>query len=230
MGRCVQIACLALFLSAGCATTNPEMEQRMDQWEGEMREELEALKRAVEASYDRERALSERLYQSEEDNAVLQQKVEMLRAKFNGMRQEMAVGAAHESPSVFRSAEFDIVDTYQTAREQYGEHRYSEALDLFAEVVQTAPDNQWADNAQYWMGECYYGMGKYQQALTEFTKVFAFRKTEKADDAQLKIARCYQALGQKEKALAAFQKVLDDFPKSEYAPVVRREMKYLSGP
>ena len=87
--------------------------------------------------------------------------------------------------------------------------------------------SEWADNAQYWTGECYYGLGKYRQALTAFTKVFAYRKTEKADDAQLKIARCYLGLDEKSKALSSFQKLLDEYPESEYLSKAQKEMQYL---
>ena len=92
-----------------------------------------------------------------------------------------------------------------------------------------APYGSWADNAQYWKGECYYGMGKFDQGLTEFTKVFAYRKTEKADDAQLKIARCYLALGEKTSALRAFQQLVDEYPKSEYVGKAKKEISYLHG-
>ena len=199
----------------------------MDSWEMETGEEIEALKRAVEASYDRERALAERLHQAEEGNAVLRQEMQLLRQEMKAERVQMAEDSGGEQ--AFRSAAFSVIDDYQMALEEYNDRRYGGALDTFAQIVQSVPDNKLADNAQYWMGECYYGMAKYQQALTEFTKVFAYRKTEKDDDAQLKIARCYQALGERDKALAAFQKVLDDFPKSEYVPAAKREMKYLRG-
>lgn len=91
------------------------------------------------------------------------------------------------------------------------------------------PYGSWADNAQYWKAECYYGLGKYAQARTEFTKVFAYRKTEKADDAQFKIARCNLALGDKTGALRVFQQLIDEYPKSEYADTAKKEISYLSG-
>ena len=72
-------------------------------------------------------------------------------------------------------------------------------------------------------------MGKFRQALSEFTKVFAFSKTEKADDAQLKIGRCYLALGERDQAIQAFRKLLEEFADSEYAATARKELKYLGG-
>ena len=133
---------------------------------------------------------------------------------------------ASDAPS-FESQQFDAPSQYRAAREQYNNRQYERALGLFAELVRKAPGGNLSDNGQYWMGECYYGLGKFRQALTEFTKVFAYPNTEKDDDAQLKIARCYLALGEQESALIAFQKLIDEYAESEYVDVARKEMTYL---
>ena len=135
-------------------------------------------------------------------------------------------GTASESLS-FESQRFDAPGKYRAAREQYNNRQYERALELFTELVRKAPRSNLADNSQYWMGECYYGLGKFRQALTEFTKVFAYPNTEKSDDAQLKIARCYLALGEQKSTLIAFQKLLDEYADSEYVDVARKEMTYL---
>ncbi len=73
-------------------------------------------------------------------------------------------------------------------------------------------------------------MGRFRQALIEFTKVFSYSKTEKADDAQIQTARSHHALGDRDAALAAFQKLLDQHPSSEYVEDARKEINYLGGP
>ena len=225
---------LALGL-AGCAATNQDVVDRMDQQEVETREEVEALKRAVEASYDRERAMAERLRQAEESDVQLRQQVVSLQQELGGLQskldavrreaREVNVGEVE----VFRTDRFNAPKTYRAAKANYDNHGYDKALGQFTEILTTAPYSDLADNAQYWIGECYYGLGKFHQALTEFTKVFAYSKTEKDDDSQLKIGRCYMDLGEKDKALLAFQKVLDDYPESEYVGDAQRLMKMLRG-
>ena len=88
-----------------------------------------------------------------------------------------------------------ISATYRTALDDYRERRYKAALERFGDVLSAAPSGNLADNSQYWMGECYYGLDEYRAALAEFTKVFAYSETEKDDDAQVMIARC-QICGQ----------------------------------
>ena len=221
---------------AGCITTKPNMAELPTQEESEISEGMENLRRAVEASYDRERAMAERLRALEEGRARLLEEMEMLREEFVLMRRQTDGGdseiwepAPLNAPVLHRQP-FDVLQIYQTAMNSYRNRRFDEALGQYGQILDMAPDSEWADNAQYWIGECYYGLGKYELSLTEFTKVFTYAKTTKADHAQLKIARCHMNLGQREKALMAFQKLLDEYPESDKLDVALKEMEYLGGP
>ncbi len=223
---------LVLVLGLGGCATSAQVDQRIEEWETAQREEVDALKRAVEASYDRERSLSDRLRQAEEDNSELRQELNTLKSQSSNLRTQFdSLQADVPAPAEVRvrSGKSEVLSIYQGALDQYRNRRYAQALAEFDRLLQKAPFSEWSDNAQYWKGECYYGTSKYRQALTEFAKVFAFRKTEKADDAQLKIARCHLALGERDRALEAFRKLLDEYPDSEYVPTARKEMKYLGG-
>ncbi len=228
-GAVYAIALIPLGLTA-CATSG-QVDPRMETWQGEQREEVEALKRAVEASYDRERAMAERLLKIEEANAKMRRELSALHEQSTVQRDQL--DSLHTSS--FRpsggggSQRGTSLPLYRQALAAYRDRKYSAAVSLFDRVLTAAPYGEWADNSQYWKGECYYGLGKYNQALAEFTKVFAFSKTEKADDAQLKIGRCYLALGAREKAIAAFRKLLDEYAESEYTAIARKELKYLGG-
>jgi TolA-binding protein len=79
-----------------------------------------------------------------------------------------------------------------------------------------------ADNCQYWIGECYYGLRQYQKAIIEFQKVFAYSATDKHDDAQLMIGLSYFRLGQRDQAQSEFQTFLNNFADSEYSSIARR--------
>ena len=102
-------------------------------------------------------------------------------------------------------------------------------LAAFADIVERAPTHSLADNAQYWIGESYYGLGRYRQALAAFTRVHAFDPTEKEDDAQLMIARSYLALGEKDQAVTAFRRLMSEYADSEYVTAARKELRYLEG-
>ncbi len=214
------------------ACAGGELNERMDQWEEEAQSDREAVRRALDASFDRESALSERLRQVEQDRDQLRADLATVKAELSALGTDLDTlqqPASDPAPPRKRTVRDDVLAKYRMGLDTYRNRHYSKALNHFDRVLSMTPYGSWADNAQYWKGECYYGMGKFGQGLTEFTKVFAYRKTEKADDAQLKIARCYLALGDKTSALRAFQQLVDEYPKSEYVGTAKKEISYLRG-
>jgi len=212
----------------GCASSAPQVQ---GDTASAVSEELEALKQAAESSYDRERAMAERLQLAEASKRGLEAQLGQLQERLvqlEGRLDTLKSDSVQVPPiDAVRSDGFEVMKAYRTALDNYRARHFDRALLQFAEILMAAPYSDWADNAQYWTGECYYGLGKYRQALAEFTKVFAFRKTEKADHAQLKIAYCYLALGERKRALSSFQKLLDEYPESEKAPIAHKEIQYL---
>ena len=197
----------------------------MDRRDAETKSEIEALNNSLNSTYDRESALTERLLEVEKINLQLRRDVERLRVQLAAVMQEvesrpMQVEAPQPKPA-------GVPGLYQEARASYGDHNYDDALGQFSAVIEMSPYGELADNAQYWMGECHFGMGQWSPALTEFTKVFAYPTSSKADDAQLMIARCQMNLGDRDRALNAFQKLLDEYPDSEYVETARNEMRVL---
>ena len=240
---------LVLALGLGACAAPPPTEQPPIQWEEAQPEEkseaLQALERAVAAAYEREQAMAERVRQLEASNAQLRQALRALRgqsrvlsARLDSLPRGRAMpprAVASTNPPATRAdttaavGKSDAFNMYQGALAYYRQEHYDRALAEFDRLLQKAPMSEWSDNAQYWRGECYYGLRKYQQALIEFTKVFAFRNTDKADDAQIKIANCHIALGERGRALAALRKLLDEYPDSEYVPTARDKIKQLGG-
>lgn len=106
---------------------------------------------------------------------------------------------------------------YDEALRLYNSRRYSEGIAKFDQLLATGGNNSLVDNCQYWKGECYYGMGSYDQAILEFQKVFAFPNSNKYDDAQLKLGLCYMQLNNYERAKTEFNQLLREYPSSEYA-------------
>ena len=225
-----------------CAGRSQEAASKANETQA-LRSEVEDLQRAVNASYDRERALALRLQSTEESNTQLRQEMEQRHGQLGSLKGNLdtltvssttvavglptAASGSRDRPS--RASTVGVPRRYEAARSHYTDRQYERAVKEFAAILRSAPTSDLADNAQYWLGECYFGMGRFRQALTEFTKVFAYRNTEKDDDAQLKIARCYLSLGEKNQALSALRKLIDEYPESEYVANARRELRQLQG-
>ena len=99
-----------------CATPG-QVDQRLDTWQDVQREEVEALKRAVESSYDRERAIADRLRQGEEDAVEMRQQISALRGEISGLRARL--DSLHTRPlravNVSRGQKGDALSLYQNA-------------------------------------------------------------------------------------------------------------------
>jgi TolA-binding protein len=126
---------------------------------------------------------------------------------------------ARSTPAAGSSA-FDAA--YESARSKFEKHNYQAAVAEFSQLLADYPEHRMADNCQYWIGECYFGMKEYQKAVVEFQKVFTFSETDKHDDAQLMVGLSYVRSNQSELAQQAFSVFLDNYAGSEYTSVARR--------
>lgn len=116
----------------------------------------------------------------------------------------------------------DYASRYAHGRDLYEQRRYREAITVFSDLLAENDKNSLADNAQYWIGECHYGLGNFAQAIAEFEKIFTFTRSDKNDDAQLKIGLCYLRLGDRVQARNSLEQLLAIYPNSEYAGKARQ--------
>lgn len=118
-----------------------------------------------------------------------------------------------------------FAEKYNTARMKFESFDYQGCINIMSELLASEPNHVLADNAQYWIGESYYGLKQYQKALIEFQKVFSYEATDKYDDAQLMIGLCYVRMGQRDQARQAFQEFLNTYAGSEYTGVAQRYLR-----
>ena len=116
---------------------------------------------------------------------------------------------------------------YENGLQAFNSARYNAALIAFQKLVNSNPNNELADNSQYWIGESYYGLKDYERALLEFEKVFTFPNNNKMDAAQLKLGICYLKLKNPAKAKEEFNRLIQYYPESEYIPLSNLLIKKL---
>ena len=120
------------------------------------------------------------------------------------------------------------IDKYNESLRYVQNGDFDIAVTGFTMLIRDDPQNQLADNSQYWVGECYYSKMKFKRAISEFENVFNFPGTDKNDDAQLKIGMSYLAMNNTVDAKIQFQKLLDVYPNSEYAISARDHLEQIS--
>lgn len=132
------------------------------------------------------------------------------------------------SPGASAAPASDPQALYQTAYADYLRKNYDLAVLGFQQYLKEFPETDLADNAAYWIGECYFSQAKYAQAIKEFDNVFArFPHSDKTASALLKRAYATLEIGQRTQGVSQLQKVIKDFPSSDEANLARQRLKSL---
>jgi tol-pal system protein YbgF len=115
---------------------------------------------------------------------------------------------------------------YRAAVELVKAGKTEDAVTALRTFLKSYPRNDYADNAQYWLGEAYYGAKDYPHALVEFrATIETYPRGNKVPDALLKVGYCYQALGQADKARAVLEQVVNLYPKTEPAALAAKRLE-----
>jgi tol-pal system protein YbgF len=117
-------------------------------------------------------------------------------------------------------------EQYRTAVEVLRAGQHDEAVAMFRDFIASHPGHDYADNAQYWLGEAYYDRKDYTKALAEFrVAVDKYPRGNKVPDALLKVGYCYLALGQTDKGRFALEQVIAIYPKTEPAALAGKRLE-----
>lgn len=130
-----------------------------------------------------------------------------------------------ESPSE-RTA--DAGNDYRVAVELVKAGQYADGATALRAFLRKHPRHDYADNAQYWIGEALYAQKDYPTALVEFRAVIeTYPRGNKVPDALLKVGYCYVALAQPDKARAVLEQVVNLYPKTEPAVTAAKRLESL---
>ncbi|MEB2285146.1 MAG: tol-pal system protein YbgF [Myxococcales bacterium] len=122
----------------------------------------------------------------------------------------------------------ELPDDYRRGITLVRQGAYDKAIQALREFLRTNRDSSLAPNAQYWIGESYYMLADYYQAILNFNQVRQQHpKSDRAPAAVLKIGLAFQQMGNKSEARLAFQKVLTDYPSSPEAARAREKLQAL---
>ena len=129
--------------------------------------------------------------------------------------------------NVFKPDGFDITASYKGALNEYNSKQYESAIRGFTEVLTVAPQSDLADNAQYWIGECYYGMGNDEKALEAFYKVMNYPESNKISDSHYKIGKTHLRMGNTDSAEKELKAVVQNYPGTSAAKFATRDLEKL---
>jgi len=117
---------------------------------------------------------------------------------------------------------------YQRAFNLLKEGRYEQATNAFTAFLEAFPNGQYADNAQYWLGEAYYVTRQFEPALKKFELlVDKYPSSAKLAHAQLKIGYIYDELGESAKAREILSALSAQHPKTTAARLARERLQQM---
>jgi tol-pal system protein YbgF len=107
----------------------------------------------------------------------------------------------------------------------YSANNFPGAIEAFTGFLANNPHSDYAANALYWIGECYYTLADLNKAKEVFLQVAdSYPKSSKAPDALLKLGYTLTALKEKDQATVCFEKLITTYPSSPAALKARERL------
>ncbi len=117
---------------------------------------------------------------------------------------------------------------YRSAYEDYMRGNYDLAAEGFRDYLEQWGDTDLADNALYWVGECYDALDRTEEALEVFSEVLErYPNSDKAAAAQLKKGLLYLKLGDQGQGVVNLQYVVYEHPGTPEADLARERLRSL---
>lgn len=215
MTRLFALSALALFLFSGCAMTSPARTPQADNRLSSLQASAENQNRLIEQHNLRLDRLEQQLAKQQQQIGVLQTALAAQKVTHIGEN----TGYTGKTPATeAKQASISPTETYLKAFGDYASGRYSQSIEGFETFLTHFPSNNYAGNAQFWLGECYYKLGQYTRSVQEFQKVVDnYPLSGKAPDALLRMAPALRQLNQYEKARQVLQTLQQRYPNSAAA-------------
>ena len=117
------------------------------------------------------------------------------------------------------------------------EEQYSEAFNLlklgkndvavtkFRQFLEQYPGSEYADNAQYWLGEAFYAKRNFHAAMEEYKRLLAnYPESGKASHAQLKLGYSYDEVGEADFAQGELEDLIARYPGTSAARLAEERL------
>jgi tol-pal system protein YbgF len=113
---------------------------------------------------------------------------------------------------------------YDAAYALFTNKKYREARDKFEIYLKTYPQDELADNAQFWIGEAYYREKDFESAILSYeTLLKKYPKSMKAPSALLKQGLSFIEIGDTKTAKVILDQVTERFPKTNEAEIAKKK-------
>jgi len=121
-------------------------------------------------------------------------------------------------------------ELYNTAYSDYEKGNYDLAIDGLMIYREQFPSSPYADDALYWIGECYFSQKKYDKAIEQFNDlIIGYPLSNKIATAYLKKGFSLAEMKRKDEAIAVLKLLILKYPLEEEAKNAQEKLKELQG-
>jgi TolA-binding protein len=111
---------------------------------------------------------------------------------------------------------------YEAALAAYNGGDYDKAVGLLSQIAVSGRPAELVPNAYYWMGESYYALGRYADALPYFEYTTKAGPTYKREMAFYKLARANYTIGNVQAASMWNERLRAEYPSTKYAKTLKK--------
>ena len=226
---------LLLVMSAGCANTDL-LVQRQTSLEGRLEQLAQAQSSAttrlgeVETELQSLREQLKKVAAEQEAGRELPEKLDRLSQRLDRIETDLPPMQATRIEVVNKESGSDgrdhaVQDAYLKAFGLFSANNFPAAAEAFTSFITSYPESEYAVNAWYWLGECYYSEGKYHQAIESFERVVnGSPSAKKVPDALLKMGLSWFGLNETAKGSSILHTLIDKYPDSTAASKARERL------
>ena len=169
------------------------------------------------------------LKQQTQKNTKTIQRLDSRIMEIEGLEKDVQIRTyENEQPVLSPGISYEAL--YRKGLDAFDSVEYQNAIYILYELLERDKTHDLASNCYYWIGESYYALGQYQQALQYFDKVFEYLKSNKLDDSLLKKGLCYMNMKQNQNAAEMFEMLIRAYPRSEYIPRANQYLNMINSP
>jgi tol-pal system protein YbgF len=154
---------------------------------------------------------------------------ELVVTSTTGSPKENKAGKAQSGAAEVKTASkpppSDAEGLYDKAFQLFRGGKFEAARVEFNSYLKRYPKTDLADNAQFWLGECYYSEKRYQEAIAAYEKTIKdYPTSDKVSSAMLKQGMAFVELGDKTAGKILLKKVIKGYPQSNQAKIARNKL------
>jgi len=118
---------------------------------------------------------------------------------------------------------------YNTSLADFTAGQWALCIEGFNQYVNAFPRNDLADDAQWYVGECYQQDGKFAEAVDAYNRVITnYPKGDRVPDAYYKRGVALSAMGQTDRARESFETLMKTFPDHDMARMAKQQLDRLN--